>query len=787
MSLGLNSISGLISGIDSQALVESIIEVERRPVYLLEARKAQEQLRLASYEALQGAFEGLKNALDGLRRPQDYRTTVAMVSNAQILSVIADQDAPAGTYTLTVNQLAQSHQAVSQGYADPETELGTGTVSISLGGSEVLSVELTEGDNTLQALADAINEAGAAVTASVVNTGSGATPYQLILAGSETGAGQLVTVSSDVTGGAGLAFGGVGAVVVGTQAGSSAVTSGGHYTGNSSASFSFDVTTGGVVGTDEIVIAWSNDQGDSGEIVLPADYTPGEAVHVFGGLTLDFGAGDLQAGDDWTVSATSGTIQAAQDAVVSFGSSDGGATPVQVTSADNTLADLIPGASINLLKADGEEPVNITLQQDATGVKSRITGFVTAYNDVINFLNQQMTYNAEAEAAGLLMGDPIALRLDTSLRNSLLTQIEGLDTDFSLLSQIGIGTAAGGTVSSDGTLAVDEAELMDAIEEDLDAVIALLSVTGRSSDDDIVFLNAGNHVTPTGNGAGYEVRITQAATRGAYTGASIAAPSAGSPLLVGESNRNFKVKINGLESATLSLATGSYESGEEIAAAMQQLINNDETLEGRGIIAQWVDDGGGQGHLVLTSKTWGGTSKVELLDVDDSVYSDLGLTVGAGIDGKDVAGHFLVDGEVETATGSGRILTGDQEGGATRSLSLEVRLTEASLAAQGESQGSVQVWSGVLDQLRRDVENYLDSAEGIFARRAQGIQNGIDDYDEQIEAMDARLEKRRERYLAEFSRMETLLAEMNSTSSTLTSMLASLPSYRTSFGSGNGS
>lgn len=786
MSLGLNSISGLVSGIDSASLVDSIIQVERRPVYLLEARKAQEQLRLASYEALQGAFEGLKNALDNLRRPQDYRTTVAMVSDAQILSVNADRDAPPGTYTLTVNQLAQSHQAVSQGYADPETELGTGTVTVSLGGGEVLSVELTEGDNTLQALAAAINEAGAEVTASVVNTGSGAAPYQLILTGAETGASQLVTVASDLTGGAGLAFGGVGAVVVGSQSGSSAIASGGHYTGNTDAVFSFDVTTGGTVGTDEIVIAWSNDQGDSGEIVLPADYAAGDPVSVFGGLTLDFGAGDLQAGDNWSVAAVSGTIQAAQDALVSFGSSAGGATPVQVSSADNTLEDLIAGASISLLKADGDEPVSITLQRDATGLKSRITSFVSAYNDAINFFNQQMSYDAEQDAAGLLMGDSIAMRLDTSLRNALLTRIEGLDTEFSMLNQIGIGTAASGSINADGTLSVDESQLMDAIEENLDSVVALLSVTGRSSDDDIVFLNAGNFVAPTGSAGGYEVRITQAATRGAYTGASVAEPTAGAPLLVGESNRHFQVKINGVESGLLALETGSYESGADLAAAMQQLINNDEALAGRGVIAEWVDDGGGQGHLVLTSKTWGGTSKVELLEVDDAVYGDLGLAVGSGVDGKNVEGHFLVDGEVETATGSGRILTGDQEGGATRSLSLEVRLTESSLAAQGESQGTVRVWSGVLDQLRRDVENYLDSAEGIFARRAQGIQNSIDDYDEQIEAMDARLEKRRERYLAEFSRMETLLAEMNSTSSTLTAMLADLPSYRTSFGGGDG-
>ena len=44
-------------------------------------------------------------------------------------------------------------------------------------------------NNSLYGLRDAINAAGAGVTASVVNTGSGATPYQLVITAKETGTG----------------------------------------------------------------------------------------------------------------------------------------------------------------------------------------------------------------------------------------------------------------------------------------------------------------------------------------------------------------------------------------------------------------------------------------------------------------------------------------------------------------------------------------------------------------------------------------------------------------------
>ncbi len=782
MPLGINSISGLASGMDTASLVDSLIEFERRPAYILEARRARQELKLASFNALEAALANLKGVVETLRRPSDFRTMRGTVSHYDLLSASVDRGAPAGVYSVTVNQLAQSHQVVSNGFADDETVLGNGTVTISVAGVEELTVNLAEGDNSLRALTDAINQAESGITATLINTGDGDTPYQLILSSSETGEEQLIGVSTDLTGGTGIDFGGVSAVTIGSQSGSSSIASSGHYTGNTDAVFSFNVATGGVVGSDTIVIDWSNDQGESGQVVLDSSYA-GETVEIMGSLHLNFGAGDLQAGDNWTVSGTSSTIQAAQDARVSFGSS----SPIEVSSSTNTVDNLISGVTLNLLNADPDETITVKVEQDVDGLVDKLSTFVAEYNNTIDFFLNQFAYNEELESGGILLGDRTAMRLESNIRDDIIRSVSGLSSQFSQLVQIGIGSSVGETLDVDGKLAIDEDILRQAITDDLDGVISLLGSTGESSDDDVVFLNAGPNVTPTGALSGYEVFVTQAATQGRYTGSSFATPTGGSPLSISANNRYLKVSVDGVTSSTLSIDEGSYTSGEDLADAIQAAINSDEELGDKGVVANWVDDGGGQGHLEITSKTHGGNSNVIMEEVDNSIYSDIGLDSGSPVAGQDVAGYFMVNGVMEEASGSGRILTGNEDGGSTQGLSLQVNLTEATLASQGAAQGDIQVWSGVTNRLHETLSSVLDSVQGTVTLRQDALRDTIDDYQEQVDKIDARLAKRKDRYLKEFLHMERLLSEMNSTSSSFMSMISSLPNVSSSSSSGSGS
>jgi flagellar hook-associated protein 2 len=68
------------------------------------------------------------------------------------------------------------------------------------------------------------------------------------------------------------------------------------------------------------------------------------------------------------------------------------------------------------------------------------------------------------------------------------------------------------------------------------------------------------------------------------------------------------------------------------------------------------------------------------------------------------------------------------------------------------------------------------STEGTITAASDGLQASIDSIDEQRTRLQARLEKIEARYVAQFSALDSLISQMNSTSSYLTQQLANLPS-----------
>src|SRR5207237_8330846 len=114
-------------------------------------------------------------------------------------------------------------------------------------------------NDTLQGLADAINSSGAAVSASVINDGSGANalPYRLLLTARQTGTSNAVTITNNL----GASGGGatrpifdastIGPAVLapgftGTATPTANVGSG-TYTGTANDTYTFRVVSGGTV------------------------------------------------------------------------------------------------------------------------------------------------------------------------------------------------------------------------------------------------------------------------------------------------------------------------------------------------------------------------------------------------------------------------------------------------------------------------------------------------------------------------------------------------------------
>lgn len=162
-------------------------------------------------------------------------------------------------------------------------------------------------------------------------------------------------------------------------------------------------------------------------------------------------------GVDNAVSATSSLLsfsetQAAQDAHVRIDGYD-------VYSATNTVSDAIDGVSLNLLAADPGVSKSLTVAFNNTAAASAIQSFVSAYNSAVTTMSALTKYDASTKSAGILNGDSMVRGAQSSLRSIIGGDVSGAG-GFQYLSQLGITTAA------DGTLSVDSSKLTDALNAD---------------------------------------------------------------------------------------------------------------------------------------------------------------------------------------------------------------------------------------------------------------------------------------------------------------------------------
>ena len=126
-----------------------------------------------------------------------------------------------------------------------------------------------------------------------------------------------------------------------------------------------------------------------------------------------------------------------------------------VSSATNTLSNVMQGLTVNLLKAT-TSPVQVTVAQDTASITKTINTFVSAYNALTTLLNADTKYDSGTATSGPLQGDSTAVTLQRQLR-TILGSASTASTAFTTLSQAGL------QVQTDGTLQVNTPALTNAL------------------------------------------------------------------------------------------------------------------------------------------------------------------------------------------------------------------------------------------------------------------------------------------------------------------------------------
>lgn len=243
--------SGVASGIDWNSLIQAVLQQEGQSVQALQTKQTANNNRITALQSLQSDMSSLSSGLSSLAQKFDARTVASSDSSNKYVTATASGKV-AGTYEVLVDTLATTGKiaptldssgnptnlAVAEPLTTPIFSGSSATFAIQGTDGVVKTLTLNSGNNTLYGLRDAINAlgtsdsttgaAGLGVVASVVNTGKGDNPYQLVLTAKTTGTGKTggVVTIADITAGGAVNTLGIGAGSVDSASSPTSITGG---------------------------------------------------------------------------------------------------------------------------------------------------------------------------------------------------------------------------------------------------------------------------------------------------------------------------------------------------------------------------------------------------------------------------------------------------------------------------------------------------------------------------------------------------------------------------------
>lgn len=365
----------------------------------------------------------------------------------------------------------------------------TEELSFTVGDGEVFTLSVPA-EISLENLAERINEAegNPGVTATVIYTGTGDNPYQLVMEANDTGEDSRITIMNQPNGLGLSESNGEGYAMTGDNAISfeTAVTI--DDTNNTIAfeevnedgeavSLTADIDAGDYGTPEELAEAVekalenaSKEDGNNSDYRVQIDSDTG--------LMSISEAGTLESVTlDWentnsTATATLGFIESQtitpMDASLNAMLTVDGITYQR---QNNTgIDDIIDGVALKLYSTGSS---TITVENDTEDIVTELTSLVETYNTLLTEIDENDDYNEDEETWGTLAQSSTVRTLEQTLQNLITSTV---DTNGSITNLLDIGIE----ISSDGTLTLDEDALNEILSNNYDEVVTLL----KGTDDD---------------------------------------------------------------------------------------------------------------------------------------------------------------------------------------------------------------------------------------------------------------------------------------------------------------
>ncbi len=178
---------GLATGLDTNAIISGLMQVERLPLSRLETDKVWMNSRLAAFKEFDSALNTFLTGAESLSdRDQYFQKTPSLSSDDFFSATVSDEALGNSQYNIEVQSLALVQKSHVDASFSSETDLifSAGDIDITVDG-EVHTISITAENASLEGIATAIKDADIGVVAGIVNDGSDTNPYRLTLTGTD--------------------------------------------------------------------------------------------------------------------------------------------------------------------------------------------------------------------------------------------------------------------------------------------------------------------------------------------------------------------------------------------------------------------------------------------------------------------------------------------------------------------------------------------------------------------------------------------------------------------------
>ena len=523
-------LGGLQSGMDTESLVQVMLDSALQPVTRQEEKIVKLEDDLYGWSAIDSALTELGSISNDLSSFSAWAQKTTSSTDADKITATAVSTAVAGSYSIEISQLAVAHAAIANSLdtittgdlatiddADDELDAASVGDKFTINGEEI---EIEEGD-TLRDIAMKINVASASLSNSAVTEFKALiVDKTLILQSSDEGIGNGLDLN-DTTGNFLEDIG------VLQASASPAHINNGNTISPDSISTQHKVSGGSIIalGINDVTTA----------LDMAGTFTVGDGTNTFS-VTTTATTTLTELKDDINAQALLGapgaaavsasivdnelvftSTSAAFDETMTFtddtgsvledlnllsrinvanesdpANLEGEINGITVTATSNSgVSTLINGVNLTFIdETTVGTPVIVTVKNETEDIKTTLLEFIDKYNDVMALADSlgtvQLSDNGELTAAGILQGEFLITEIQTNAR-TILTQVNTgfFGTTFNSLDDIGVYTDG----QANELKLLDEDLLDDSLANHFDDIKNLFRDV--EYDDDGVILNSG--------------------------------------------------------------------------------------------------------------------------------------------------------------------------------------------------------------------------------------------------------------------------------------------------------